>query len=144
MYRDGLATFAWKSVRCQKVWEHGRALTLAEMRMLNEKVPEGIIIIAQHSGELIYVPPGRVHVVHAVIINMRHYIKFAIDIYVPTHTHMYAFGMALVGSPYTTWRMVTDYMYLCICHHTWIFVVQVYDLQSIAGTHTVKLYMSYY
>ena len=108
VYRDGLATIAWKTVKGQKVREHGRALTLAEMRLLKEKVPEGNIIIAQHAGELMYIPPGWVH----AVINMQHCIKFAVDMYVPAHMHMYALSMALVGSPYTRGRMVTDYMYV--------------------------------
>ena len=88
--------------------EHGHALTLAEIRLLKVKVPEIIIIIAQHSGEVVYIPPGWVH----AVINMRHRIMFAVDMYVPTHMRMYAFSMALVGSPYTKWRMVTDHMYV--------------------------------
>ena len=87
--------------------EHGRALTLAEMRVLEEKVPEGVTIIAQHPGDLIYILPGWVH----AVINMWHCIKFAVDLFVPTHLHMYALSMALVGSPYTSWRMVPDYMF---------------------------------
>ena len=102
VYGEGLATISWKTVKGGKVREHGRALTLAEMRLLEEKMPEGVTIIAQHPGDLIYIPPGWVH----AVINMRHCIKFAVDLFVPTHLHMYALSMALVGSPYTSWHIV--------------------------------------
>ena len=40
VYGEGLATISRKTVKDGKLREHGRALTLAEMRLLEEKVPD--------------------------------------------------------------------------------------------------------
>ena len=85
-------------------WAPVRALTVEESRHLKSHFDEEVILVYQHGGDVVTVPPGWAH----CVINMEDCIKVAVDVYVKKDMFAYITSNCEVSSLLAT--NADDYM----------------------------------
>ena len=76
------------------------------MTSMNAIKSDGCVLIEQHAGHMIHVPPGWIH----QVTNIRPCLKVAWDYYIFEHFHYYAMLQSRIASPLFGNAMAEDYM----------------------------------